>query len=366
MHKKVKNSRCYIRLRYLKNEINNYFRNIKYIYKNDKQLQKAYVSTQKTMYIFLAADYGNLGDIAITYAQHNFLEENFPEYSIIEVPMNRTYATIHIIKKHIKKQDVITIVGGGNMTDMYDGIEEMRRKIIKTFKKNKIVCFPQTMSFSNTNLGKESLIRTIKIYNNHKKLYIMARENMSYNLMKKYFKNVYLAPDIVFYLKNKVEKENKNGKIALCFRKDNEINEKFINKKNNIISAINKNKITFFDTYIGDKNITWENRYDKLLETLRKISSYDLVITDRLHGMIFSYVMGTNCIAIDNSNHKIKSTYNTWLESDSSILLSENNHEDIKSILKNSSNRIENNKNEEKINEEFDKLKDVILKIIKK
>jgi len=32
--------------------------------------------TKKQVYIFLAADYGNLGDVAITYAQTKFLKEH--------------------------------------------------------------------------------------------------------------------------------------------------------------------------------------------------------------------------------------------------------------------------------------------------
>jgi pyruvyl transferase EpsI len=35
--------------------------------------------TKNQAYIFLAADYGNLGDVAITYAQTKFLEDNLDE-----------------------------------------------------------------------------------------------------------------------------------------------------------------------------------------------------------------------------------------------------------------------------------------------
>ena len=37
-----------------------------------------------------------------------------------------------------------------------------------------------------------------------------------------------------------------------------------------------------------------------------------LVVTDRLHGMIFSLIMGTPCIVLGNNHHKVKATYATF------------------------------------------------------
>ena len=42
---------------------------------------------------------------------------------------------------------------------------------------------------------------------------------------------------------------------------------------------------------------------------LKIISEHELVITDRLHGMIFSVITKTSCIAIKNNNYKISSSY---------------------------------------------------------
>lgn len=38
-----------------------------------------------------------------------------------------------------------------------------------------------------------------------------------------------------------------------------------------------------------------------------------LVITDRLHGMVFCAISGTPCIAFSNYNHKVKGTYD-WIK----------------------------------------------------
>ena len=53
---------------------------------------------------------------------------------------------------------------------------------------------------------------------------------------------------------------------------------------------------------------------EKVLETkLQEARESELVITDRLHGMIFAAITSTPCIAFGNYNHKITSSF-IWLE----------------------------------------------------
>ena len=97
--------------------------------------------------IFLAADYGNLGDVAITYAQKKYLQDHFPDYDIIEVPAAKTLTAIRSIKHKIQSEDIITVIGGGNMGDMYGDIELLRLMVVRAFKNNRIILFPQTLAF---------------------------------------------------------------------------------------------------------------------------------------------------------------------------------------------------------------------------
>ena len=73
-------------------------------------------SNRNKIYVVLAADYGNLGDIAISYAQYKYLSVEFPCFDIIDVPISRTHRNIREVKKIISNRDVITIIGGGNFT----------------------------------------------------------------------------------------------------------------------------------------------------------------------------------------------------------------------------------------------------------
>lgn len=99
--------------------------------------------------MFLAADYGNLGDVAITYAQEKYLSETFPGYKIVDVPISKTLNSIKAIQSIISKDDIITTVGGGNMCDLYFDIELLRQLVVKAFPNNKVISFPQTI-FSRT------------------------------------------------------------------------------------------------------------------------------------------------------------------------------------------------------------------------
>lgn len=60
-------------------------------------------------------------------------------------------------------------------------------------------------------------------------------------------------------------------------------------------------------------NISRSERYQQLQACLDIIAKSSLMVTDRLHGVIFAAITGTPCIAISNNNHKILGIYQ-WLQ----------------------------------------------------
>lgn len=274
---------------------------------------------EQKIFLMLAPDYANVGDIAISIAQQKILQEIHPSRKIIEIPMLNFYEYKNDIKNIINNDDIITIIGGGNMGSVYLEGEERRRDIIKSFPNNKIISFPQSINFENTLNGKEEFEKTIKTYGEHKNLTIFAREERSYNIMKQNFKNdVYLVPDTVFYLKDKFNiQENTQRKfITLCLRDDKEkMTSNTISK--DIISLLknnNLNNIKSIDTYLGNIKFEPSDKNSIFEKLLKEFTESKVIITDRLHGMIFALITHTPCIALDNSNKKVSSTYNTWLK----------------------------------------------------
>lgn len=282
-------------------------------YRKAKAVDIKLSSQNNNIYIFLAADYGNLGDIAITYAQNKLLRMYFPNYNIIEVPSKSSLSEIKGYCRNIKKTDILTIVGGGNMGDLYAPLENMRQLIMSLFPQNIIISFPQTADFSNTTKGRIYKISG-KISYSSAKTVLLARDHRSYVFMHKTFKaQCYETPDIVLTLRKWYVHERINN-ILFCFREDAEkwIPDSFISQIKQDCERMSCN-IEVLDTHIGDEYINMNNKNQKLNDFLLRISLAKILITDRLHGMIFAYITGTPAIVFPNSNKKIQECYK-WIE----------------------------------------------------
>ena len=75
--------------------------------------------------------------------------------------------------------------------------------------------------------------------------------------------------------------------------------EKYLNSKYSYLD--------YTDTVLN-KNIILNNKY-YFKRTLKRFSKYELIITDRLHGMIFAILTNTPCVVLGNFNHKVKGVY---------------------------------------------------------
>jgi pyruvyl transferase EpsI len=299
---------------------------------------KSFVRIQKNkpkIIVALAADYGNLGDVAITYAQTKFIKSQFPNYEIIDFPISRTFQEMKNLKKICTKQDIITIVGGGNTGDMYDDIEYCRQFFIQQFPDNTIISFPQTIDFSNSISGQRALEKAINVYSNHKKLILCAREEVSYKKYQKYFPNnkVFFLPDIVLSLNEELPRFKREG-LTLSLRSDGEKRMDMSEQKLLEEKLKQKYNIKYYDTHINKNNLSIEEREYELSNIWAYFKKSKVVVTDRLHGMIFCAITKTPCIAIDNSNRKVSGVYDAWLSNLGYIkMIKEYDYEEIQSLI---------------------------------
>ena len=113
---------------------------------------------------------------------------------------------------------------------MFD--ENIRRDAIERFPNNKIILFPQTIYFTKDDKGNKELELSKKIYNNHKNLILVAREKVSYELMRKDFNKckIIITPDIVLYLNECANRINRSGAL-FCLRSDLESKINYDNKQ---------------------------------------------------------------------------------------------------------------------------------------
>ena len=257
--------------------------------------------------------YGNIGDIAITSAEIKLLRDN--NIAFLEVPITVAKWYRKRLAEKMPQSVKILNQGGGNMGIQWFNAEIYRREDLCYFFEHDIIVFPQTLYYGNSKRGIEELENSIKSYSKNKeRLHLFAREKISYEQMKKLYplNDVQLVPDIVLYL-NKMERTNKRKGIIFVVRSDKEknISNEQMGEFIKLAKKIDAD-ITITDTVIN-RMILKNNRKKILEKKLEQFGKAKLVVTDRLHGMIFSIITGTPCVVVSNSNHKIRGVYE-WVK----------------------------------------------------
>lgn len=307
---------------------------LSYLLSNLKSSElKQYKNKKKIIYC-LVPIHGNMGDQAIAYATRKYLMDNFKEYEILEFERDEIYKYGLAIKKILNEDDLIVLHGGGNMGNLYIKEEEPRRFIIDKFKGNKIISMTQTITFTDTIDSKEQKEKTISVYNSHPSLTLLAREDKSYKTMKEFFKHnkIIEVPDIVFYLEDLFSESKERKFIMTCLRADKESYYK--SKKDEFLKLLRKEYSNLFesDTVI-DAIVTKETREDELFKMWNNFRSAKVVITDRLHGMIFATITKTPCIVLRSLDHKVIESYR-WVDNLNYIrFVEELNIDNIKALV---------------------------------
>lgn len=271
---------------------------------------------RKRLLFFELPCFDNLGDHAIAYAQKQFLSdfvERHPEYQLYVINGWDTVETVYQLKQEISKEDIIVCQGGGNMGSLYDFAEAFRMKIMKHFGNHKIIIFPQSIYFSQDDKGEKVRKKMRQVYNGCMNLTICARDNVSYQIMQNMFTcRIKEVNDIVSYLNKKnTEAEQRDG-IIVCLRSDME-SALDVKKKKQLQAACEKitERVHITDTCLGI-DIDTLDREKHLNNKWNLFGSSRLVVTDRLHGMIFSLITATPCVVLGNNHHKVKATYHSF------------------------------------------------------
>lgn len=260
-------------------------------------------------YLFVAPDYGNIGDHAIAHAERAFFAERMG-IELAEVPVNRYKELAEVARHHIVSGDLVLITGGGFLGSLWLNTEQMSRQVVEQYPHNPIVILPQTLYWDQSEHVCSEIARTRAIYESHQNLTICARDPVSYELVRKYYPNcrVVMVPDMVLsrrwdeFFDSPAEREG----ALLCLKQD----------KESILSGDDESRLigvceelcgvaAVTDTYRKEP-IRLTERLALLRLKLNEFRQASLCITDRLHGVIFSAVAGTPCVALNNCNHKLR------------------------------------------------------------
>ena len=258
--------------------------------------------------------HGNLGDQAIVLAQREFLTDNFPELAVFEIQRFQYELARERIAKLVRPCDLIVIDGGGNVGTLWPEENEKMNDIIRRFSGNPVVVFPQTAYFDNTDEGRACELRTAAAYASNPRLVFFSRDKATYEKVASMSPSTVnlFVPDIVLY--HDANSSSSRSGALLCLRDDKE--RTVCESASKVLrAALESRGLSVSETstvVLSPKRIDEVNRVRTLSAKWAEFGSSEVVVTDRLHGMIFSAITGTPCVALANVSHKV-SQGNAWI-----------------------------------------------------
>lgn len=260
------------------------------------------------------ANYGNVGDIAISEAQLALLRRHFPG-EVVDVPAMGFVEYERCLRRFLTERDVLCFQGGGNMGDMYPWFEFERCEALECFPRVRGVIMPQTFSYRDPRSPWLRYAR--RTYARCRDLHVFARERVSYTLMKRAYPtvDVALAPDVVLSLDPEPYLRDGLGRdgLTLVLRDDAERGlDDRARRRIRRACARTGLSVREADTVLDEPAVDPTRRGEILADMLAVFASSRAVVTDRLHGMVFAAITQTPCVVFANSNHKIAGVHE-WI-----------------------------------------------------
>lgn len=270
----------------------------------------------KRIYLLGIPTAANLGDMTQYLLILEWLKNTYPEYDIVDFPSRSILyddcCFLDILEKKIKPEDYIFFQSGYDTHDLGGEEDIMHKEVISRFPSQKMIMMPQTVYFRS----KERERQSAEAYSRNKGMLFFARDKVSYQKALQMFPNlkVVLYPDIVTTLIGKYHFSEKREGVLLCQRADGEkfyLQEDIETLKQHLQK---KTVVGYTDTTISTPNMFVRKDVRKYLnKMLLQFSHYQVTITDRYHGTIFSLVAGTPVIVIKTTDHKV-TTGLDWFE----------------------------------------------------
>lgn len=310
-----------IRLNSLKTILNSIFTRVDNHVRNLKlsKALKQQLKIKAPKFIILGyPDYGNLGDRALGVCEEQFIKTYFPEYKVVKIKM----AELHLVKKlrkFIQSDDIIGLQAGGNIGSLYPGIHELQEDALANFPNRRVFIFPQTFFFSRDTKGKQLLVKTEEVYKTMNHFFIFVRDKFSYDFVSQNIPsvNVDLKPDMALMLGNNdsYPKHEMRSGVLILLRNDNEktLSDNNLEKVLDFLNRKFNHHLVQSDTHVYHDDLDEMSAKRDLQILWDTMSAKELVVTDRLHGMVFAAITGTPCIVLQSKSPKVKGVYN-WIK----------------------------------------------------
>lgn len=276
--------------------------------------------------------HGNVGDSAIWLGEIAYLKSRGCKIRYICDSNNYSPAALQAAVGG----NLILLHGGGNFGDLYLNHQKLKEKIISSFPNNRVIQFPQSIHFSDAS----NLIRSQAILSQHNDFHFLVRDAVSLKLAQQHYDNLtYLCPDMAMMLDlRSLRSQRKTSDVVILSRTDD---EKAAHFTSDGVIGINSVVMDWLDEpepkheWLYDwshRRLAWvsskippvvlnrlallaansmaRQRLDRGLDNL---GQGKVVVTDRLHAIILSWLGGTPVFYVDNSYNKLSNFITTWL-----------------------------------------------------
>lgn len=282
------------------------------------------MNTPRIFYIMgLDKRFPNLGDQAQAAAIPLWFQKHFT-YPVIQIKNNQVHQCLPMLARYIQPNDIVFLHSGGNFGDDWYQTQLDREKIISALQGNPIIQLPQTIFYSDTSSGKYAINVSQQVIANHPQMLIFGRDVQSTALAKSLFPSttVHARPDMVLSL-DRYLNANQAHLLDKSVMRIHKVLLVLRNDKEGIYQSDEKQKMLDYLVSIGYEVALWDtdvddvftesDRLNTLMKYLSYMASFDAVITDRYHGLIFSVLIKRPCVVMKTHNHKLTSAFD-WFE----------------------------------------------------
>ena len=275
------------------------------------------MSAKKRIFIIGSEDLNNIGNLHIAISLKEYLSVILPDYAIIEITISEYRSIRKTLPFIIRKSDVVCIPDGGDGGNAALYMDTLRKEIVKKYKSNRIVMFTQTINYDSSEDGNLQLKQNQSMISKCKNITLCVKDRTSYDLAKQYFDcAVVLIPDIVLYSDYSKSYPVERKGVMLLSQSDakdiwSEDNRRLIET---IVQQHGRN-IRFNDLQLI-LDISVFDRKDVLDAFIRKLGQVEIVITDRIYGMLLCAITQTPCIALSDNNQNLECAYEGLIDLD--------------------------------------------------
>lgn len=284
-------------------------------------------------------NHSNVGDSAIWLGEHMVLKHAGIKISSIG---DLFYDSWDDIAKSIGSRTIL-IHGGGNFGDLWERHQLFRERLCKTFVNNRIIQLPQSIHFKD----ESKRVASRDVFRSHPDVHLMMRDLRSLEIAEEFApKRCYLVPDAALCLPRQIDSSRQERyDLLMLFRTDGESTRVGLGKielpdglrihstdwlEEDIgfwhhyymrLRKIDKNKrpylLALVDKLILDSAARLANaRFQRGIDL---VANARVVVTDRLHTVVLSWLCGIPVYFSDNSYGKLNNVVSSWLEEEKGI-----------------------------------------------